>query len=90
MKLTLQYRNPTPAHCDVAVFVNGALAGELRLRQEEVADFTALAMFGPTDADTVACDTNQVSAEQAWNLGKAMSELVVQRKAENPEPPEAA
>ena len=39
MKITLDYRNPTPSHCDVAVFINGALAGVLTLRQDELVDF---------------------------------------------------
>lgn len=36
MKITLDYRNPTPSHCEVGVYVNGALAGVLTLRQEEI------------------------------------------------------
>lgn len=36
MKIILDYRNPTPSHCDVAIFVNGALAGTICLRQEEI------------------------------------------------------
>lgn len=39
MRITLEYRHPTPSHCDVVVFVNGANAGTLRLRQEELGDF---------------------------------------------------
>ena len=52
MKITLDYRNPTPSHCDVAVFVNGALAGVLTLRQEEVDSFQQVIVSGlslPTD-----------------------------------------
>lgn len=36
MKITLEYRDPTPSHCDVAIFVNGALAGVIKLRQSEL------------------------------------------------------
>ena len=39
MKITLDYRNPTPSHCDVAIFVNGAYAGVVTLRQSEVGEF---------------------------------------------------
>lgn len=46
MRITLEYRNPTPAHCTVAVFVNGALAGELVLRQEELVDFELILRRG--------------------------------------------
>jgi hypothetical protein len=52
MKITFDYRNPTPSHCDVAVFVNGALAGVLRLRQDELSDFQGIVNGGltlPTD-----------------------------------------
>ena len=46
MKITLDYRNPTPSHCDVAVFVNGALAGVLTLRQEELLTFQHIIVTG--------------------------------------------
>ncbi len=46
MKITLDYRNPTPSHCDVAVFVNGALAGVLTLRQEELGSFQQVIVNG--------------------------------------------
>ena len=46
MKITLDYRNPSPLHCDVAVFVNGALAGVLRLRQDELGTFQHILNFG--------------------------------------------
>ena len=36
MRITLDYRRPSPSHCYVGFFVNGALAGELCLRQEEI------------------------------------------------------
>lgn len=39
MRITLDFRNETPAHCDVAVFVEGALAGTITLRREECAPF---------------------------------------------------
>jgi hypothetical protein len=46
MKITLDYRHPTPSHCDIAVFVNGALTGQLRLRQEEVNAFARIVLDG--------------------------------------------
>jgi hypothetical protein len=46
MKITLDYRHPTPSHCDVAVFVNGALAGVLTLRQEELGTFQHIVLHG--------------------------------------------
>lgn len=48
MKIHLDYRNPTPTHCDVAVFVNGALAGVLTLRQEELDSFQGVIAHGLT------------------------------------------
>lgn len=39
MRITIEYRNPTPSHCDVAVWINGGLSGTLCLRQEELLDF---------------------------------------------------
>ena len=39
MKITLDFRDPTSSHCDVAVFVNGALTGVLRMRQDEIGSF---------------------------------------------------
>ena len=46
MKITLDYRNPSPSHCDVAVFVNGALTGVLTLRQEELITFQHIILHG--------------------------------------------
>lgn len=46
MKIVLEYRNPTPAHCDVVIFVNDALAGEIRLRQEELISFQMIICNG--------------------------------------------
>lgn len=46
MKIKLDYRNPTASHCHVAVFVNGAHAGELILRQEELVDFQSIISHG--------------------------------------------
>ena len=46
MKVTLDYRNPTPSHCDVAVFINGALAGVLKLRQQELDVFQHIIVHG--------------------------------------------
>jgi hypothetical protein len=46
VKITLDYRNPTPSHCEVAVFVNGALSGVLTLRQEEIDVFQDVVVQG--------------------------------------------
>jgi len=46
MKITLVYRNPTPSHCDVAIFVNEALAGTIVLRQSEVGGFQQIIAAG--------------------------------------------
>lgn len=46
MRIALDLRHPTPSHCDVAVFVNGALAGVLTLRQAEIVEFRALVVAG--------------------------------------------
>ena len=51
MKIVLEYRNPTPSHCDVAVFVNGALTGVLTLRQEELGSFQMVLETGLTLAE---------------------------------------
>ena len=49
MKITLDYRNPTPSHCDVVVFVNGANTGTLTLRQEELDVFQHIVLHGIDD-----------------------------------------
>jgi hypothetical protein len=36
MKITLEYRNPTPSHVDIAVFINGRNCGTLRVGQDDV------------------------------------------------------
>ena len=46
MKITFDYRRPTSSHCDIAIFVNGALAGTLTLRQEELVDFQMIVTGG--------------------------------------------
>ena len=46
MKITLEYRNPTPVHCDVVVFINGTNTGTLRLRQEEIVSFQTIVDYG--------------------------------------------
>lgn len=52
MKITLDFRNPTPSHCDVAVFINDAYSGTLKMRQSEVGSFQQIVANGlslPTD-----------------------------------------
>lgn len=46
MNITLDYRNPSPSHCNVAVFINGALTGTLTLRQDELATFQHILIHG--------------------------------------------
>lgn len=48
MKITFDYRRPTPAHCAIGVFVNGACAGELTLRQDEIGPFQMIVQHGMT------------------------------------------
>jgi hypothetical protein len=49
MKILLEFRNPTPAHCDVAVFINGACTGTLRLGQEDITNFHSIVSHGCLD-----------------------------------------
>ncbi len=44
--LAIEFRDPTPSHCDVAVWINGAMAGTLRVRQEEVMTLQDLFLRG--------------------------------------------
>ncbi len=46
MNITLEYRNPTISHCDVAVFINGALSGTLCMRQDEIVKFELVISHG--------------------------------------------
>jgi hypothetical protein len=46
MKITLDYRNPSPSHCDVAVFLNNAFTGTLTLRREELDVFQHIIVNG--------------------------------------------
>lgn len=39
MMIHLRYEHATPSHCDVVIFVNGAQAGRLVLRREEIDGF---------------------------------------------------
>lgn len=53
MKIVIEFCNPTPSHCDVTFFVNGANAGTITLRQEELAVFQDIVFHGPTKRDEV-------------------------------------
>ena len=46
MRIHFEYKNPTPSHCDIAIFVNGALAGEITLRQGEIITFQDIILHG--------------------------------------------
>lgn len=59
MKITIEFRNPTPSHCDVAVFINGANTGTLRLRQEELFTFQEILFKGAVKGiDTIISKGN--------------------------------
>jgi len=49
MNIVLEYRNPNSEHCTVVVFLNGANAGSLCLRQEEVGSFQQILSGGCVD-----------------------------------------
>jgi hypothetical protein len=53
MKITLEQRHPTPSHCDLAVFVNGANAGTLTLRLEEMGPFLQIIGGKPDSGDSL-------------------------------------
>jgi len=46
MRIHFEYKNPTPSHCDIAIFVNGALAGRITLRQDEILIFQNIILQG--------------------------------------------
>ena len=46
MKIYIEYRHPTPIHCNVVVFINGANCGQLVLRQEEIVGFQQILSTG--------------------------------------------
>lgn len=46
MDVLLHYRNPSPGHCEVVIFVNGAQAGVIKLRQEEITGFQQIMQHG--------------------------------------------
>lgn len=46
MKISLDFRHPTPAHCDIAIFVDGGLAGTITLRQDEIVEFNEVVASG--------------------------------------------
>jgi hypothetical protein len=48
MRITLDYRDPSPSHCYVAIFVNGAFTGQICLRQEEIDSFQHIISQGMT------------------------------------------
>lgn len=64
MRITLDYRNPTPSHCGVAIFVNGALAGTLTLRQDEIVSFQQILAAGcQTFGDKLGPNTGRIEAK---------------------------
>jgi len=46
MKITIEFRNPNHQHCDVAVFINGALTGILKLQQDDLFSFQQILFNG--------------------------------------------
>lgn len=65
MNITLDYRDPTPAHCKVAVYLDGALTGILTLRQDELATFQHILIHGMSHRDTFLATGNPNPAEIA-------------------------
>jgi hypothetical protein len=51
MRVTFDYRNANQAHVDVAVFVNGAQAGILRMRRVELSAFRRIVKGGCSGVD---------------------------------------
>lgn len=49
MKVHLDYRNPTPLHCEVGVFLDGVYCGALTLRQDDVLTFQHIILHGIDD-----------------------------------------
>lgn len=82
MKIHLDYRNPTPSHCDVAVFIDGALTGKLTLRQNELIGFQQVIVNGmhrTFDSFTATGDPDPVGGwglrelvTPPWRAGEAM------------------
>lgn len=56
MKIHISYRNPTPSHCEAVLFINGANAGTLTLRQDELIDFQHIIFFGASRGDELIVD----------------------------------
>ena len=73
MKITLDYRNPTPSHCDVAVFINGALTGVLKLRQDELDVFQFIVTNGMDDKRDQCLGTGDPGP---WPTGQQMRERI--------------
>lgn len=51
MNITIDYRNASPSHCGVAIFIGGALTGVLTLAQGDLVAFQDILIKGmiPTD-----------------------------------------
>lgn len=64
MNITIEHRNPTASHCDVAIFIDGALVGVLRLRQEEVGGFNQILSRGCRQFDQFVARGNPTPG--AW------------------------
>lgn len=69
MKITLEYRNPTATHCDIAVFINGALAGTLTVRQSELDVFQQVIADGLGFKGTAEFPADEFSARGNPNPG---------------------
>ena len=64
MKISLDYRNASPMHCDIAVFINGAQAGVIRLRQDEIVSFQQIIAKGCVPSlDTFRCTGKSLPPE---------------------------
>lgn len=51
MNITIEYRNPSPSHCEVVVWINGGNAGTLTLRQDELISFQTILASGMLPGD---------------------------------------
>jgi hypothetical protein len=69
MKIALDYRNPTPSHCEVAVLINGTLAGVLTIRQEDVDVFEDVIKTGlhlPGDSFSARGDPGEIASARMF------------------------
>ena len=69
VNITFEYRDPTLAHCSIAVFINGKNVGTLRLGQEDVVGFTQIVQQG-CSATVLWYSGDQGGATPFWVVGR--------------------